>query len=253
MIKFGSDAKLQLRITTQADAATDVIISGITRSEQFNHKHRTVATGAQTTEDFGISDMPIMVSVSAASDAIIQGRIVVRLSFIINGQLIQELTSGNVYTGKSLSWPFTNQQDLRPGGGVLETITTSNPSAGNEHTTTIPDTEIWIILQATVSLTTDANAATRSVQLNIRTTSTNQVEYPPGTTQIESLTRNYRIAPLGTNNASLVEDNIFINIPARMPLFAGTQINTSTVNKQAGDDFSSMKIYVEKFFAPDVT
>lgn len=248
MLRFGSSAKLELRIDMQADTAATLSISGITREGAFTFKATTPSNSLNTSQSFGLSDIPIMVSVKDTSGALEQGMAFVSLSLVVNGDIVQQLTSGLVYNQKALSWPQTQQVDLRPGGGRIVRKTPTTPAVNVDIQLTVPAGEVWKILDITFLMTTDANVANRRARIYINTPADQTLNMWADTDQAASLTVVYHGGALGAGSAGKTSIHQFIPIPANMLLFAGDTLGMTAANRQATDQMTPDEITIEKFF-----
>lgn len=248
MLRFGQTAKVELRVDVQADAADTLAISGITREGSFTYKMVTAATSLPTSQTFGLSDIPIMVSVRDSVNSLEQGQCFVTLSLLINGDVVQQLTSGLVYAQKSLSWPQTQQVDLRPGGGRIQRIIPAHPAANVDIQATVPAGEIWKIRDITFLLTTGAAVANRRCSIYVSTPHDATLNMWADTDQTASLTRIYHGGNVGAGNAGANGLDIFIPIPNDFLLFAGDTIGMTCTNRQAADQMTEDEITIEKWF-----
>ena len=116
MLAFQHGAAFGLRIVSQSTSGAALIIRGMTSEGLFSFLHFPTDNSIIATSDFRISDVPIWVTVTDKDGSLVQGDIYVTLSVTINGDILYELCSGLVYRQKSISWPYNNSQDIRPGG-----------------------------------------------------------------------------------------------------------------------------------------
>lgn len=248
MLRFGQTAKLELRVDMQADEAAPLAISGITREGHFTHRVTTPSNSLNTSATFGITDIPIMISVRDVGANFEQGQAYVTLSLVVNGDVVQVLTSGYVYNQKALSWPQTQQVDLRPGGGRIQRKTPTAVAAGNELTITVPAGEVWRIRDITFLITTSATVANRRAIIYISTPTDQTLRMWSDTDQTASLTRVYHGGNLGMGSAGATGIHIFIPIPSDMLLFAGDILTIGANSLQATDQITTDEITIEKYF-----
>lgn len=248
MLRFGASTKIELRIDMQADTAAALSISGITREGTFTYKATTPSNSLNTSVSFQLSDIPIMVSVKDTSGVLEQGMAFVALSLVINGDVVQQLTSGLVYSQKALSWPQTQQVDLRPGGGRIVRLLPTTPAVNVDIQMTVPAGEVWRIRDITFLITTDANVANRRAKIYISTPHDATLWMWADTDQTASLTRIYHGGNLGAGSAGASGLDIFIPLPNDMLLFAGDTIGMTAQNRAAGDQMTPDEITIEKYF-----
>lgn len=249
MLRFGVSTKFDIQVIAQADEAATLHIHGITREGQFTYKLGTNATAATlATGTFGVADIPIMISVEDGLGALEQGQCFVVVNLRANGETIQQLTSGYVYGSKGLSWPQTQQVDLRPGGGRIQRTVPTNPAAAGDIELIVPAGEVWNLRDMTFTLTTNATVANRRVRITITTAVDQTIRIFSNTDQAASLTRIYRVAAFGYFTSETYGSDILIPIPANYLLKPTDAILIEAVNMQAGDDFTPSEFTYEKFF-----
>lgn len=248
MLSFQHGAAFSLKITTLASETSTIIIRGMTSEGLFSFKQNLIATSVPFVNTYRIPDVPIWVSVTTPDEAIPQGSIYATLNIEINGDTLYELCSGLVYTGKSLSWPYSNTTDKRPGGGKIMTQSSTFGGAGAEMTFTIPDGEIWLIKSLRFQLTTSATVATRRVHILLQQVAILHLHMPATVTQAASLTYDYSVAPYAQYFTAVIDNDVIINMPKHLLLTAGDKIVSATTSLQAGDYFSQMLIEYEQFF-----
>lgn len=249
MLRFGQTTKFQIQVIAQADEAATLHIHGITREGQFTYKLGTNATAATlATGTFGIADIPIMISVEDGLAAFEQGQCFVVINLLANGETIQQLTSGYVYGKKALSWPQTQQVDLRPGGGRLYSYTGVNQAAGVEITETVPTGEIWRLIAMDATLSCSATVASRRPHLELFDPGGGNVHVYPNTDQTASQTLSYYWHKSGAIQADADNSEIVVALPQEMFIGPGGTISTQTKNFQAGDNWFAPHLTVEKFF-----
>lgn len=250
MLKWGNKTEISLRISSQSSSTEELVIHGITREGKISFRHNPTNNSILKVDDFRIVDLPIYVSVTDPGAGLSQGETFARLSLVVGGNVIFEYASGWVYRQKSLSWPGPIAADMRPGGGFITTETTDDPAANTEVRIEVPAGEIWKLIGIRGGLTTDANAATRHVEIDIDDGSQDNFNLRAGQTQIESLTRTYSFYDAGHIDTTIPGDHIMGHLPSNIVLRAGGAISTDTENLQAGDNWTSMFIYIERYFQP---
>lgn len=248
MLAFESGVAFSLRVTTQSDTAATLTVRGMTSEGVFTLKHTTTADGLAATSTFRIPDLPIMVTVIDATGSFEQGQCFVSLSLVANDDILYQLASGLVYRQKAISYPQAPSQDIRPGGGALEYNASTDPAAGANASISVPTTEYWLILRAQVTLVTDATVANRYMNITFGSYAANFNTLHGYNSQAAGATYIYEMLPRGELYDILVPANQSIGLPYPMWVPGGKSISTSVTNLQAGDNLSSLKLYVEKFF-----
>jgi len=250
MLKFGNNSTISLRLSTQSDASISLIVKGITREGVFNFRQIPTNDSILTISEFRIPDIPIFVSVVDIDGVLAQGQTFCRLSLMLDGEIIHEFASGWVYTQKSISWPGGENQDLRPDGGFLGEEVSADPAAGSEISITVPAGEIWKINAIRYQLTTDANVASRTPHLIFTLPTSTIIDLYNAANQQASSTKKYSYAPTGNPIDTQSDDDFFTSIPQNLMLLPTSTITTETVAIQAGDNYSAMSVYIERFFTP---
>lgn len=249
MLRFGQTTKFELRIDMQADEAVSLNVRGITREGQFTYKPTTAATAATITQEtFGVPDIPIMVTVEDAGRNLEQGQAFVTVSLLANGEVIQQLVSGYLYAQKALSWPNTQQVDLRPGGGRLTGVTGTNPAAGVEISHTVPTGEMWKIQAVTFGFAASAIAGARRIHLVVIQPFTTTMHFFSSLDIAANGGGDFSCAPMGVIPDELDDGRYFIAIPPDLVVRSGGTISTETVNLDGGDNFTAPIFTIEKYF-----
>jgi len=146
-----------------------------------------------------------------------------------------------------------------PGGGegYIRTVTGSNPAAGAEANDTVPANALWRLIDYSIVLVTDGNAANREPRLLADDgTSTERVWGPAHqtTTQAASLTRTWiwqqGRTPFATAGQSRVDTetvNYHESIPPNLFLPEGYRLRTVTQSIQATDNYATPIFHVEEW------
>ena len=252
MLRFGKTTKLELRVDMQADAAAVLLVRGITREGQFTYKATTANTSLITQATFGVPDIPIYITVEDSARVLSQGSAFVSVSLLANGEVVQQLVSGYIYGQKALSWPNTQQVDLRTGGGKLTTVHPANPAAGDEWVATVPNGEIWLVHSLRFNFLTSAVAANRLAMVSIVPISNETIRIFPSGFQVANNEYDFTVAEFGYVPAETFD--IFRNLP--MPnnviIGPGGTIGSATDTIDAGDAYQGIKISIEKFFTTPI-
>ena len=250
MLKFGNKAEIEIRLTTQCDAAVKVTLAGLTREGVFSFNQTTTNNSIIKRDNFRVSDLPIAISVTDPDGVLAQGQCFARCALLINGNVIHELVSGWVYTQKALSWPGGTNADLRPGGGLITTETSADPAAGAELTITVPSGEIWQVLGCQAQLVADATSISRLPHFEFTNSVGLMLSAFPSDSQSASETRNYSVVaqPATLDNNSGTHTTVYI--PENIWLEPTSTVTTATLNIHAGDNWGVMTVNIERFFTP---
>ena len=248
MLKFGSDAKFELSVTTISVAAVSVPIRGITRSGVISAKHTGTANSQLATSNFQIDDIPTMITVAPLAAGFVHGSVYASLSLRINEDIVFTLVSGFLTTAKGLSWPNSNLSDPMPGHGMIELKTFNNPSAGANLSSAITPGETWRVLYGGFDLVTNATAASRRVHVGTEVAATRFIVSWGNTDQLASTTKSYELLRIGSIPVEEASNRIIIPIPDDLWLRDLDTFEIEVKNKQAGDQLSTIVLMVEKFF-----
>lgn len=248
MLKFEGTVDFKLRIISQSNSTSNIAIKGITRDSQFTYQHTPLSTGAEKSEDFAITDIPIFISVQDVLGSYVQGACFIKLFLLINNDIAFEFCSGNVWYHNGQSYPNAQLKEYRQGGGLLLLESSTDPAAGTEPSIIIGTYDTWKLQAVHFTLVTDANVANRRVHLVIRATGGGEYNFFSSYDHPASTTRNYTCAPVGTLLDDQDDNDVIIPIPADMWLSSGSYIKTETTNKQAGDNWGVMSANIEQFF-----
>ena len=144
------------------------------------------------------------------------------------------------------AYPTATEDGQLEQQGNLRSVTGTDPAAGSECSDTVPANARWRLISWRAALVTDANVATRQVHLVIDDGTLILANYPAGTTQIASLTRNYNGLDIGVVPALT---DVEIYIPTNFPvlLAAGSRITTVTTSIQATDNYGAPQMLVEEY------
>jgi len=250
MLEFQLGAVFKLVVKSQASDNISVQIRGATKEGLFVFQHIPASDRTVSTVKFNIPDIPLWVSITDNTGSYEPGACFMQVGLEINGDTVHQLASGYIYKTKSITWPAANLQSSLPSEGFQRMVTTSDPAAGAEITTTVPANTIWKIKGLQYDLVTDANAATRRSQVGFGNADFNIIECVSNTSQIASLTRNYRCSNMPAGALLALVPLIIIPIPPDIILKQGDRIFTTTTSLQATDNYSSMKIWVEEWMSP---
>lgn len=247
-LTYQEGVTFSLKIQSLAKSIATLTLRVITKEGMSVFKHITIATGAIATDTFRISDIPILVSLTDETGAYNQGACFATVSLMQGSDKLYEMCSGYVYKLKSLSYPSNNGQDMVPGAGRLLSFAGIDQAAGTEIQEVVPTGRLWRLRSIYFSFTTDANVANRRVHLQGTFAGDILFDIYTNIDQAASTTKKYSFT--NTANSSLTENGNVImgNLPDNIWLSSDDTLNTSTLNKQVGDNFGPPIIQVEEFF-----
>lgn len=172
----------------------------------------------------------------------------------VNAQLIHQLLSNYLSSGRGASWP-TSAPDSENDAEAVNAVTVADPGAGNQVQVICPAHTQWQILSFKFTLETDATPASRTVQIE---------DFPLGIFDMAFLT--HIPNPLIYHEASLTQSYCFSNLPGPagpsagliLPgslaglflLRASDELRTRIGSFQAGDIISNIVLVVKQSISP---
>lgn len=249
MLKFKDGATFTLRVTTKGTGIGTLSLAGITREGTFTYKPGMGAGGAALVTDYRIHDIPTFISVSDPTGYVQRPGAYVSVALVINGNIVEELMRGYVWSYKSITWPVALTEPpigLETGG--LDVAAPANPGAGNNLNYTRNDELLWKIKTIEMTLTTGAAVANRVVHLRLVDSIGGNWEVASTVNHAASLARVYHFMA-GLQIPCYADDNdIFVPLPTGI-LMGGnlSEINTVITNLQAADALSDISVGIEKF------
>ena len=159
---------------------------------------------------------------------------------------IDYLCQGYVSSQSSPMWPDGNSEPSVGGQGLINTVIGTDPAAGVEISQTVPTNARWHVRGIQFTLVTAVAVATRRVVVVIDDGANEIFRFDSQSTQLASLTRNYKIADYKLQPA----DNgtfIYIAAPFDFELLQGYRIRTITENLQAADDYGAPVLAIEEW------
>ena len=249
-LRWGNEAKLELRITSAGFKASPVVLRAITQGALISEKFNSNADGAIAQRTIGIDDIPIMLSINDEDNGFVQGQFWASVELILNGVEAIHLCSGFVYAGKGINFPDGTQVDQIPGHGLIEQRTSADPAAGVEASIASQPGELSLLHAIRVTLVTDATSTNRRVHFIMNGGNGARIDTFSDIEQGATLTKNYSVAKYGTLPDRADDNDILVPLPNDMWMTGEGEVATETVNLQAGDNFSTMKILVERYTGP---
>jgi len=165
---------------------------------------------------------------------------------IVNDQGVAVLVSDYLAGGAYLSWPFGNIQPSCNGQGAIISQSQGNPSAGADFVYTVPTGVRQRVLSVVFTLTTSASVATREVSLIIDDSVNVLGEFNASASQAASLVTVYTgsAAPYAPTTNTLV---VGIPLPPDVRLIPAWRLRSSTLNIQAADQYSAIRLLIEQW------
>ena len=135
--------------------------------------------------------------------------------------------------------------DLGPEGRILIASLESDPAAGAEISVTVPGRAVWHVHAIRFTLVTDATVDNRIPILEIDDGQNIFASIPPPSVQTASITRpmSYYV---GSERNSSFDASMMMPLPHSLIMLPGWRIRTSTVNLQAGDNYSAPVLYIRE-------
>ena len=248
MLNFGTSAKLQVRISTQSNNGLPVNVRLVTRDGISEFSHTTQGGGAITSSDFGITDIPIMISV-VDPGGFRQGDCYCTLELLMNGEVVYAFTSGWVYSLKSISWPQSESFNAIPDRGRIKSVASANPTLEEEINLVVPVGRTWRVLSCSAQLATGADVATRTANFVFTLEDSGAERWVTAQVdQITALTRVYQLDHFGAPFTGVLGSRIYTNMPQDIWLNEGGSISTNTTNLQASDNWGPLTVWIEEYF-----
>jgi hypothetical protein len=156
------------------------------------------------------------------------------------------LWQGYVPSSTSVGWPGTPPKDIGDGNGTLRSIVGSAPAAGQEIIEGPGANQRWNLLALFASLTTSAAVANRFPGFQLFDGAHTMFRARASTAQVASATQAYIFTP-GLPLFADGNSSTMIPGPASTLLKAAHQIRSSTLNLQAGDQWTAPTYLVQEW------
>ncbi len=161
--------------------------------------------------------------------------------------LVHKVLGADYVSGTlALEWPYGRVIGSIEGPGILRSVLGTAPAAGADWTQTVPTSARWRVRGFTASLTTSAVAGTRQPQIQVTDGVNVLFTIDAANTLAASLTAAFSWVP-GYPNTPLAVATRTTFIPLDLTLFAGWIIRASTVNIQAGDQWTAPRFAIEEW------
>jgi hypothetical protein len=167
---------------------------------------------------------------------------------IVVGLLLQ----GYVTAEQGLGWPGSPIVDSITGGGVIRTISGTNPAAGAEISEAVPTGARWQLLYLRTNLVASAAVAVRAPNLRLNTTSGANKCFIPAP---QTITAGQDVGITWGSGSAQFSDTgnrqSLASLPNDVILLAGETINTVTFNLDVGDDWAGPQLVVREWLEID--
>jgi hypothetical protein len=156
------------------------------------------------------------------------------------------LISGYPAGTSVLGWPFSTLQNASDGQGFLSNVAVGNPAAGADWTYTVPAGLRQRFIGAVAQLTASAAVANRTVILVLDdgTNTLASATSPVPQTASQAIVYEAGNWPYSQSVAGV---STYLTFPPGIVLMGGSRVRVSTVNLQAADQWSVIRVYVESW------
>jgi len=251
MLGFEHALLFELEVITQSSEFANLKVRGMTRDGTFSFPITTNNTQGKQTFIFGLTDIPIFLSVDDVDQVLVQGDTYVVVWLRVNKDRLHILTSGLIAASKGISYPTANTQDPMPARGRFRVITLPDPAAGVEIIDYAPANIIWHVLSVRLQLVAAAVAVSRRVHF-VFSVGAHKIDCFGTTDQLTGETKNYSLSHYGQTPDETDSDDILVNLPSEIWLQGDNSFSTETTNLQATDNFGAATMYVEEYFRSSV-
>lgn len=246
-LHFEHGNAFSLELEYMANVASEILIVGYTREGIFKFADTHTGNSTIDTTTFRIPDIPIQLSVHTITGTVERGEVWATLFLTINGERVAKLCSGYVSRQQSLTYPVQVIPSNFERPGIVRSITGTDQAANTEISETVPVNVAWLVHSFTYTLVTDATAATRSSNLQITDGTNIVMQFHCQGTQTASDTKRYHWIRKGSREDASSDGTRLGDLPLDIILPAGFVIQTTTNNRQTGDNYGAPQILVEEF------
>jgi hypothetical protein len=247
-LDFKHGTTFGIEVLSVASVAATFSIVGATRQGPFTLRIDSDSTGMQKLSRFTLPDIPIWLSIYGSATGLVKNSLYVSVALRINGNTLNQLMAGYVYSMLPITWPAITVQDFLPAEiGKITAHTSSVPAAGAEIAYGPSQHATWHIRALSFTLTTSAAVANRRVHFKIANAAGGDLEVISSVDHAASLARKYSLMPLGGNGALSDDNDIIIPIPPDIWVQTSGSFATITTNIQAGDQFTALNVWSEDF------
>ncbi len=250
MLAFEQGLPITLRLTFHSNSTSLIKIVGFTKHGAFGFAVEPVGDLTQESQDFRITDFPIMLSIVTDDDTIVRGDIYAKVELLLRDTVHATLAQGYVASLNSPSWPNGTQEDSFSGKGKIRLVTGADPITGSEASDAVPANLIWRVLAYAITLVASGDAATRSTELSLQSDSNEFARLPLNGTVTASQTRFLNWHTTGDNDTTSqsLQRQGHLPLDAFMP--AGFILVTDTAALQGADNYGTPFILVEQWISP---
>lgn len=251
-LSFQEATGFELRVRSLSKASGNITIRGFTKEGIFKLSHSVTGSGVDHTETIKIPDIPIMLTITDDVPEFMFEQCYVDVSLLLNNTEVYHFTAGYVSGKRGISWPKSENTIPELTKGNIEMVYSADPAAGVELSLTVPAYENWKVRAISFNLVAAAVAASRIVHLVFETASYPMYNVIAGTAVTSGQTKRFSGIP-HFNSLALADDNdIIIPLPGDLVLPGNAVIKTETTALNAGDNFDSMLVLVEKYITERV-
>lgn len=240
---------LDLLIESYSNATRTLQIRGFTHDAQIVADHITNSDRSLASSSVRITSVPVTLTVRASATGVQRGACYVKIWLRVEGIVVALLGAGYVTDTNTMIWPGGLNESSIDGPGLIRSITGTNPAAGVEISDSVPTGARWKIRSLSFTLVTDATVSNRVVRLQTKFGTNLFSMISANTLQTASLTWTYSHDLNGENLEASGNLLLMLKLPD-MILPADYNIQTDTLNLQAGDNFSAPTMSVEEWIEP---
>lgn len=249
MLAWEHGATFDIEIITRSDDNSTVEVIGFTREGPFTFNFDLVNTQLVQSNIFRIPDVPISVSVHTQTAGVQFGESYATIYLRANQTRIMRLASGFISSQAGISYPSTQFYPPIPGHGRIVADLVSSPAANTQFTHEIEDNTIARVIGMSIILDTDANAADRQLHVVFDMAGgSGSMRVTSPVTQPANTVYTYILGIFGQAPTAVTDSIVYIPIPHDIWMKDNNDIDSITTNFQAGDDFTTIWLWTEKFF-----
>lgn len=157
------------------------------------------------------------------------------------------LLQGYVTRSQELAFPGSPVLTSEEGGGVIRTITGSNPAANTEWAETVPTGARWHVMGVSARLVASAVAGNRSPAVIVSSGGVTLGAFPIDSIQVPSESREWYWWAGTPYDQQITGAHYIGGLPSDLVLLGGEIIGSTTNNFQAGDDWQAPTFRVREW------
>lgn len=249
MLDFKHGSAWSLVLDLFSESSGNIVIRGMTKEGRFEFIQPVGSGSLQQQFVYGISDIPIFVTVTASHIDIGVNASHIQLTLGLNGTRLFVLCSGYPRQSKNLTWPSIQSVDTLSDRGQLVALTGTNPGAGVQISVTVPPKNWWLIKSLFATLVTNATGGNRRPTLQITVNGIIVLLCSAGTVTTANSTVRYSWADglgLLTDGQNLISNT---PLPRELLLPPGSIIDIIDAEFSAGDNWSAPNLYVQRYLS----